>query len=180
MILLEEARHEPAERAELVFRAGMLYRRAGEPERAVLSYRAALALRPAYPEALNNLGYTLEGLGRLAEAREAYEVALEFDPDFKRAVVNLGWLLGSAPDSGVRDGRQALVLADRALELLGHTSAAALDLSAAALAELGRYSEAASAAGRALALAEDEGREEFAAEVRARLLLYRQGLPYRP
>lgn len=180
LMLLEQARRERAERPELALRAARLYRRAGDLERAVMANRAALALRPAYPEALNNLGYTLALLGRLGEAREAYEVALEFDPAFTKAVVNLGWLLSSAPDPGVRDGRQALVLADRALELLGHESAAALDLSAAALAELGRYSEAELTAGRALSLAQDDGREEFAAEVRARLLLYRQGLPYRP
>jgi len=180
LILLEEAVRVTAERAEQPFRAGRLFSRAGDLERATLAYRAALALRPDYPAALNNLGYTLAGLGRLEEAREAYEVALEFDADFAGAVFNLGWLLCSAPDADVRDGRQALVLADRALEIRGHGSAAALDLSAAALAELGRYTEAASTAGRALALAEDSGSEEFAADVRARLLLYRQGLPYRP
>jgi len=180
LLVLEEARKEPAQRAELAFRAGLLYSEAGDLESAVMANRAALALRNAYPEALNNLGYALARLGRLGQAREAYEVALELDPDYIAAAVNLGWLLCSAPDAGVRDGRQALVLADRVLELRGQSNAAALDLSAAALAELGRTSEAAQTAGRALALAEAEGREAFAAEVRARLLLYRQGLPYRP
>lgn len=57
------------------------------------AYRAALALRPHFPEAQFNLGNVLRALGRLDGAEERYRSAIEQDPDFALAWYNLGDLL---------------------------------------------------------------------------------------
>ncbi len=65
-----------------------------ELDEAIEHFRAALASTPEYPDALNNLGYSLLLAGRDAEARALYEKALALQPDFPEALNNLGLLLG--------------------------------------------------------------------------------------
>ncbi|MDC0414453.1 tetratricopeptide repeat protein, partial [Gammaproteobacteria bacterium] len=54
------------------------------------SYTQAIALKPDYVEAHNNLGGTLLELGRLDEALASYTQAIVLNPDFAEAYVNLG------------------------------------------------------------------------------------------
>lgn len=107
-----------------------------------------------------------------------YRDALETDPRCAQAMAGLAWLLATTPDAGLRDGREAVVLAQRA-EALGDPSPATLDALAAALAETGRYADAAAAARRAIETARSGGDESRAAEIAERLRLYEQGQPYR-
>ena len=58
-------------------------------DEAVASYRRALALKPDYAEALNNLGAALYGLGKLEDAEAAARRALALAPDFAQALGNL-------------------------------------------------------------------------------------------
>ena len=60
------------------------------PEDALVHHKAAVALRPTYPEGLNNLGVTLDMLGRFEEAIDAYRRAIVARPDFADAYGNLG------------------------------------------------------------------------------------------
>lgn len=57
------------------------------------------------PEARYNVGVTLEGQGKLAEARAEYERALQEKPGLRQAAVNLGVLLEKQGD---RAGAQAV------------------------------------------------------------------------
>jgi len=52
-------------------------------------YEAALALKPDYPEAEDNLGNALWQAGRVREAIEHYRAALRLRPDYPRARTNL-------------------------------------------------------------------------------------------
>jgi protein O-GlcNAc transferase len=79
--------------AEACFHAGNLHcshRRLEDAERA---YRDALRLRPAYADALNNLGSLLKDTGRAAEAERALSDAVRLRPHFAEAHFNLGTLL---------------------------------------------------------------------------------------
>jgi Flp pilus assembly protein TadD len=55
----------------------------------IAASRAALALRPNYPEAWNNIGAAYNKLGRYEEAAAACEEALRLKPDFQLARNNL-------------------------------------------------------------------------------------------
>jgi superkiller protein 3 len=67
----------------------------GQPEAAIAAYKDAIAARPDYAEAYNNLGLTYRGRGRLAEAIDAYRAAVSIKPDFAVAYNNLGVAYGS-------------------------------------------------------------------------------------
>jgi tetratricopeptide (TPR) repeat protein len=64
------------------------YREGGYAE-SIAASRAALALRPNYPEAWNNIGAAYNKLGRYEEAAGACEEALRLKPDFELARNNL-------------------------------------------------------------------------------------------
>lgn len=56
---------------------------------AIESFQRALALRPGFVEAMNNLGQALFELGRLEEADDILQAALRIQPDMKELHVNL-------------------------------------------------------------------------------------------
>ncbi len=57
---------------------------------AAIEYRAALAIKPDYPEAQANLGVVLSRLGKYDEAIIAYESALKLAPHLTPIQLNLG------------------------------------------------------------------------------------------
>jgi tetratricopeptide (TPR) repeat protein len=59
-------------------------------DEAEASYNQAIALKPDYDEAHNNLGITLQELGRLDEAEASYNQAIALKPDYVEAYTNLG------------------------------------------------------------------------------------------
>jgi tetratricopeptide (TPR) repeat protein len=66
------------------------YRALGRLDQAVASCRAALRLRPDYPEAANNLGLALLGQGKTDDAIAQFGEALRLKPDYAMACNNLG------------------------------------------------------------------------------------------
>jgi tetratricopeptide (TPR) repeat protein len=70
----------------------------GRTGEALEHYRRALAIRPDYPEAHNNLGNLLAGApGSEAEAQRHFEEALRLRPDFAEAHTDLANLLARMP-----------------------------------------------------------------------------------
>ena len=67
------------------------------------------------------------------------------------------WMLATNPNASVRNGAEAVELAQRAVELSGGREPAILDTLAAAYAEAGRFPEAVKTAQRAAALASARG-----------------------
>lgn len=66
--------------AEVCYNAGLMYERAGQPDKAEKLYRDALQAQPEMPEALLNLGRILETGGKADEARSCWSRALEAEP----------------------------------------------------------------------------------------------------
>ena len=64
----------------MLYNAGLMHEKAGQPEKAVRLYREALAQQPDMPEALLNLGRILESAGKSDEARACWSKALEAEP----------------------------------------------------------------------------------------------------
>ena len=145
---------------------------------AVAHYQEALALKPDYADAQNNLGSALLRLGRLDEAVAHYQKALALQPDDADVQNKLAWLLATSPQASLRNGNQAVQLAQRANQLTGGENPVILCTLAAACAEAGRFPEAVTAAQRALQLAEAQSNPELADDLRSELKLYEAGTPF--
>jgi peroxin-5 len=76
--------------AELQAALGVLFNLAGEPQKAMDCFRAAVQARPADHLLWNRLGASLAHAGQFPEALDAYRQALELRPGYVRARYNIG------------------------------------------------------------------------------------------
>ncbi len=131
---------------------------------------------------LADVHHLLGKLGRMnRDARQAidhFRAALRLRPGFPPAANDLAWLLATHVDAALRNGEEALQLAEHACQASEYKQPAPLDTLAAAYAELGRFDEAISTARRALLLAQQQG-QKAAAEIGRRLGLYEARRPFR-
>jgi len=117
-------------------------------------------------------------LGRTREAVAQYREALKLDPDLSTALNNLAWVSATSPDDGLRNGTEAVRLAERACALTHYAQPWFVATLAAAYAEAGRFPEAVATAEKAEQLAANTGQAAVAAKDRQMLGLYRAGKPY--
>jgi Flp pilus assembly protein TadD len=87
----------------------------GEIDNAIEHYERALAIKPDYAQAQNNLGLVLMERGRMDDATAHFQKALEIKPDMAEAHCNLGIALAGRGriDEAIEHYRQALILATR-------------------------------------------------------------------
>ncbi len=76
--------------AENEYNRGVRARLAKDWTGAIEAFQAAVVLRPAFPEAWNELGYAFRNQGRYPESLNAYDEALRLRPDFPEALEYLG------------------------------------------------------------------------------------------
>ncbi len=150
----------------------------GQLDEAIENFRQAIQIRPNFAEALDNLGVALAARGRLEEAIGNYRQAIQIKPNFSEALNNLAWVLAASPDDELRNGAEAVRLAEHACELTHDGEPSYFGTLAAAYAEAGRFPEAVATAEKAVQLATDAGAKKLAGENRQRLELYRAGKPY--
>jgi tetratricopeptide (TPR) repeat protein len=72
--------------------------KAGDNAQAVDLYDEFVSLVPSRADALNALGAALYNLGRYQEAEQRYREAIDLDPDYAAALINLATLLQANPD----------------------------------------------------------------------------------
>ena len=89
----------------------------GQLDEAIACYRKAIELDPKYAKAHSNLGDALTAKGQVDEAIACFRKAIELDPKSASAHNNLAWCWPPAPDPKLRDPRQAVELAKKAVEL---------------------------------------------------------------
>jgi hypothetical protein len=90
----------------------------------------------------NELAIRLQKAGKFAEALQEFREAVRLCPDDPMALNNLAWSLASNPRRELRDGKEAVRLASKAVELTGQRQAAPLATLAAAYAEDGQFARA--------------------------------------
>jgi tetratricopeptide (TPR) repeat protein len=112
------------------------------------------------------------------DAAAAFEQALKLNPDWPEALNDLAWLKATCWDSEVRDGAEAVRLAERACKIAGDKVPGFLGTLAAAYAESGRFDDAVKTAERAKDLAAASGQKDIAERNLKLLALYRAGKPY--
>ena len=151
----------------------------GKIVEAIEHYHRALRINPDEAMTHNSLGSAVRVQGDIPAAVRHYTRALDLNPHLPHALNYLAWIRATHADTVLRDGKQAVELAERCCELTGYRVAAALDTLAAAYAEAGRSGAAIKAALKAIDAATAEGNEQLAQQIRGRAVLYRQGVPYR-
>jgi tetratricopeptide (TPR) repeat protein len=129
----------------------------------------AIRLDPANAQAHYNAGIVSLRQGKSGDAVKHLKQTVQLAPDSVNALVDLAWVLASAPQESVRDPGLAQRLAERAVALTGKADAGALDVLAAAQAANNDFGRAAETAEGALAL-----KPANAAEIMARRDGYRQ------
>jgi protein O-mannosyl-transferase len=127
----------------------------------------------------NNLANVELHQGRVAAAVAHYRAAVAIGPADPHPYNNLAWVLATTPDPALRDGAEAVRLAQAACAASGQDDPGMLDTLAAAYAEVGRFDEAARTAQRASRLAEAGGQTDLAAVIAERAALFREGRPFR-
>ena len=83
------ARHH----VQTLFEDALAHHRAGRIGQAITRYKRALALRPDYADAHNNLGVAFVAQGRILDAISHYKRAIGLNPDHRNAHSNLGTAL---------------------------------------------------------------------------------------
>ena len=166
------------DRPQSRYNYGLTLASAGRFTEAQAELERALQLRPDYPDARYAYGVVMASLGYEVAATGQLREANFLRPDWVEALRSLAWLLATSPDPKVRNGAQAMVVAERANQLTGYEDGIALDTLAAAYAEAGRFDSAVATATRAEEIARQAGKTDLADRFAARLELYREGKPF--
>jgi len=150
----------------------------GQFDEAIENYRQAIQLDSNRPETFFHLGMTLDQLGRTREAVAQYREALRLNPNLAGPLNNLAWVLAAGPDAELRNGPEAVRLAQRACELTHYGEPMFIATLAAAFAEAGRFDDAVATAQKARTVALAQGEKEIAAQDEQLLELFKSGQAY--
>jgi Flp pilus assembly protein TadD len=171
----------------------------GEFEEAIAQGRMVLEVEPHNAAAHNNLAVAYLQRGDFADAIAHLRTALHLDPRNEAIRTNLGaaidrlvgsrpsdvallnnvaWWLATDADTAVRNGKAAVQLAERAVQVCNGRAPAVLGTLAAAYAEAGRFPEAVQTARQALDLAVKQNNQALAESIKAKIPLYEAKTPF--
>jgi tetratricopeptide (TPR) repeat protein len=114
----------------------------GEFEAAVPHYEAILSAEPNNAHSHAHLARSLIELGRIEPAAEHLKTAIRLNPQDVAATLSLAWLQATSPIDAVRDGGNAVTLAQRLHARSRGENLMVTDVLAAALAEQGDFASA--------------------------------------
>ncbi len=137
---------------------------------ALTEYERVMNTDPTLSDAMLGRAITLVRMRRYPEAREQLLEGMKVYPAHIGFPHALARLLAAAPDDSVRDGRRALALAEQVLKAEQSTDVG--ETLGMALAEVGRFEEAAAVQRDLIAAAQQAGRSDLAARLQDNLRLY--------
>ena len=158
---------------------GCAYAQIGMLDPAIRSLQKAVDIEPDFAPAHNNLANALSMEGRVAEAEAHWRAAVKSQPELMQAQINLAWALATCPEASLRNGAQAVALAQLANQRTGGRDPAILRVLAAADAENGQIQEAMAVAQSAQELAALRGNDRLANIIKMEIKFYQDGLPFR-
>ena len=133
---------------------GEVHRGAGDLDAALTAFDRA-AKNASVPFAGRHAAFVLVAQRRFAEAQMRLRNLRTRWPHNTNLMNDLAWLLATCPDENVRNGAEALTVIRPLVQQTRRKEPAVLDTFAAALAEVGRFSEATAAMDEVLALLPD-------------------------
>ncbi len=148
-----------------------------EHDRAIRDYDQAIRLSSDYAFAFNNRGNAYKTMGEYDRAITDYDQAIRLKPDYAGPYNIKAWLLATVRDASVRNGEEAVRLAQEAVRLSDDPNYR--DTLAAAYAEAGQFDDAVAEQERAIEMLRTARRGDEVADYQTRLDLYRYGQPYR-
>jgi tetratricopeptide (TPR) repeat protein len=157
---------------------GLEWLNEGKFAAAAASFGEVLRLDPARSDARSEL----ERAARARDAGEAiaqWRKALELNPDSAESLNNLAWVLATCPEGELRNGTEAVELAERACERTSYGQTIFVGTLAAAYAEAGQFEKAVTASERACKLAASLGQTNVLERNQQLLEQFKKRQPYR-
>lgn len=164
--------------AEAHTKLGNLLLLGGYQAEAIEHLSAAVKIQPDYDEGQYYLAGALVRGRDFRGAANHLRTALKVRPGYPAALNDLGWLLATCPDAGVRNVSEAIHCATRACELTGNVDPSYLDTLAVAQSEAGQLPEAIRLTEKAILKANDAKNPSLATELELHLKFYRAGRSY--
>jgi Flp pilus assembly protein TadD len=173
---LNEAVRLRSNDAEIRLRVGDVLAEAGRTGEACRQFSEAIRINPTNAMIHAHVALALERLAQIREAVAQYQQALRLDAGMPVVLNNLAWILASNPDPQIRNGAEAVRLAEQACALTRYQEATLVSTLGAAYAEAGRFEQAVEMARKAEVLAASAGNQAFAQRNKkmAELFLARQ------
>jgi protein O-mannosyl-transferase len=158
---------------------GMLLIQLGRFDEAMSHYAEAARLDPTDPQPHYLMGKAQLRQGHSVEAIAHFRDALRRDENDFKTLTLLARVLASDENPQLRNGPEAVALAQRADALTGGEQPFVLDTLAMAFAETGHFDEAQRTIRKAIELSTAAGVKDNVSDMEQRLKLYQSGLPYR-
>ncbi|MFN0152204.1 MAG: tetratricopeptide repeat protein [bacterium] len=174
----EAARLRPNYGEALVNR-GALLASAGRAREAESLYVEAVRVQPANVQAYQNLGLLRLGARRYGDAIDVFRAGVRVAPEHTGMLNALAWLRATCPNRALRDGAEAVALAERVVAASARRDPNALDTLGAAYAEAGRFDDARRVAEEGAALARSSGDAALADEIDGHARGYARGVAHR-
>jgi tetratricopeptide (TPR) repeat protein len=157
---------------EAYYDLGAAQMRAHDLDGAIEAWENAVRIYPGFFQGHEGLGFAYFMQGKSRDSLAHLRLALDGEPDRVSVLVLAASLMAISGDASIRNGPEAVTLAERARELSQGQDAAVLDTLSAAYAETGRFDRAKEAVEQALALAAKQGDGELVARLKAHRAKY--------
>jgi protein O-mannosyl-transferase len=164
---------------------GFVYMKQGHYKEAITAFNQALLLIPETPQiqiALANSHYQqgllLAGRGDRSGGVQQWREALRVQPYNRNILYQLAQTLATDKDERVRNGIEAVGLAERLAGMTTNQTPEVLDTLGAAYAEGGQMKKAIEAAEKALEMAKASNNEKMIKKIGRHLEYYKAGKPY--
>ncbi len=146
---------------------------------AIDRFRKAVEIKADYTDARRMLEIVQSRWEEIRKALAGRRELLRSRPDDVALLSDIAWMLATNPNASIRNGTEAVELAQRAEQLSQGREPAILGTLAAAYAETARFPDAVQTARKALELATQQNNRSLAESIKTKLPLYEAGTPFR-
>ncbi len=148
-------------------------------EEAIDAWQNTVRIYPGFFQGHEGLGFAYYMQGKYRESLGQLRLALDGEPERVSVLTLAASLMATSADAWVRNGPEAVTLAERARDLTQGQDISVLDTLSASYAENGRFDQAKDAVDQAQALAEKQGDASLTARLRAHRAKYLANQPLR-
>ncbi len=164
---------------EAFYSLGAAQMREQNADEAIAAWTNCVRIDPRFFQAHEGLGFAYYVQGKASDSIAHLLLALDQEPERVSVLVLAASLMATSGDAAVRNGPEAVTLAERALDLTQGKDTSVLDTLSAAYAEAGHFDRAKTAADKAIALAQEQGDTNLIAKLKAHRAKYEAFQPLR-